>query len=70
MNDTSAATALGEYLADTCFKGQNMDTSICSCVQVRVCNSMTHFCSAEWWFLQVQGNLGMASAPYVVVCVF
>lgn len=34
VNDTAAATAMGQYLADTCFKGQNMDTSICTCVQV------------------------------------
>ena len=35
-NDVSAATAMGQYLADACFKGQNMDTSICTCVQASV----------------------------------
>lgn len=35
-NDTEAATALAEYLAGACFSGQNMDTSVCTCVQVGV----------------------------------
>lgn len=52
MNDTAAATAMGQYLADTCFKGQNMDTSICTCVQ----NLLGNDCAKARVSLCVKGD--------------
>eukprot|EP00879_Flechtneria_rotunda_P005892 GHRR01006198.1.p1 GENE.GHRR01006198.1~~GHRR01006198.1.p1 ORF type:complete len:616 (+),score=203.76 GHRR01006198.1:1123-2970(+) len=52
-NDANAAKDLGPYLADTCFTGQDMDSSICTCVQ----NLLGNDCAKARVNLCVKGDL-------------
>lgn len=72
----SAAEQLGQYLAQACFPGQNMDTSICNCAQnllgndcakarVNLCVAKDPSCLAFQNIIDVNGSTSAAAVGQV-----